>query len=83
MIHVWPGGFLLCLPWWWGTFRLDQNGGFSIEVCEPPDQSWPRLLGYLEFYPHYIRLFHWRCPQTPQEWRRQLRWWWMDLREEW
>jgi hypothetical protein len=83
MIDLWHGGGALYLPWLWLTFRMDRDGGFSIELERPRGTRPPDLIGYLEFYPHWIRLLHWRCPQSFSEWKRQFRWWWMDLRGEW
>lgn len=83
-IHIWPGGVLVCHPKGWTTFHFLPDGGFSIEVEEPPSVSWPKVLLQWVFAPDYIRLSHWRCPRNLQQWKRQIRWWLEDMKgEEW
>jgi len=78
---------MVCLPWLWVTIRGSQDGGVSVEIEKPPEDtlpnrfSWPEQIAYIEFYPHQIRGQHWRIPNTPEQWMREIIWAWGDLME--
>lgn len=85
-LHLWPAGFLLCLPWLWLEFDFLASGGFVIDVMTPPCKcpageadipfrGAPDYVGEIRFSPSCINILGWTVPQAPWEWRRRFKWW--------
>lgn len=71
---------MIFLPWFWVTIRGSRDGGFSVEIEKPPEDtspnqfSWPEQIAYITFYPHEIRGKYWRIPSTLEKWTREIIW---------
>lgn len=72
---------MVCLPWFWVTVRGSRDGGFSVEIEEPPKNGLPDQIAYITFYPHEIRGKYWRIPSTLEKWTREIIWAWDELKE--
>ncbi len=81
-LDLYPGGFLLFLPWLWIDFSIYASGGINIEFSDPNDirGMGPNILGYVELYPHRIKVLDWWCPRTPDQWRSRWNLWKKGIR---
>ena len=72
---------MICLPWFWVTIRGYRDGGFSVDIQEPPKNGPPDQIAYIEFYPDEIRGQYWRIPNTPYKWKQEIIWAWEEIVE--
>ena len=76
---------MVCLPWFTVMIRGSQDGGFEVEIEEPPQSCvyfpFPNQIAYVTFYADKIEGKYWRIPNKPEEWRSEIIAAWDELME--